>query len=159
MQPKMCIKCKKNIAVLFITKIENGVSMNEGYCLKCARSLGIPQIDEAVRQMGISEEELDMMTDEMGSFFGQIDENDRHDDDDVCGEFPMSARHTVVDLYARRDDGSHDQNDRHRLGQLLEEAANERFALGLSQTVFAVCFQSLCGFGRSETALFTSQLV
>ena len=92
MQPKMCIKCKKNIAVLFITKIENGVSMNEGYCLKCARSLGIPQIDEAVRQMGISEEELDMMTDEMGSFFGQIDENDRHDDDEVDSQtatFPL----------------------------------------------------------------------
>ncbi len=92
MQPKMCIKCKKNIAVLFITKIENGVSMNEGYCLKCARSLGIPQIDEAVRQMGISEEELDLMTDEMGSFFGQIDEGDRHDDDEVDSQtatFPL----------------------------------------------------------------------
>ena len=40
MQPKMCTKCKKNIAVVFITKVENGVTMNEGYCLKCARSLG-----------------------------------------------------------------------------------------------------------------------
>ena len=92
MQPKMCIKCKKNLAVLFITKIENGVSMNEGYCLKCARSLGIPQIDEAVRQMGISEDELDMLTDEMGSFFGQIDEADRHDDDEVDSQtatFPL----------------------------------------------------------------------
>ena len=92
MQPKMCIKCKKNLAVLFITKIENGVSMNEGYCLKCARSLGIPQIDEAVRQMGISEDELDMLTDEMGSFFGQIDEGDRHDDDEVDSQtatFPL----------------------------------------------------------------------
>ena len=92
MQPKMCIKCKKNIAVLFITKIENGVSMNEGYCIKCARSLGIPQIDEAVRQMGISEDELDMLTDEMGSFFGQIDEGDRHDDDEVDSQtatFPL----------------------------------------------------------------------
>ena len=92
MQPKMCIKCKKNLAVLFITKIENGVSMNEGYCLKCARSLGIPQIDEAVRQMGISEDELDMLTDEMGSFFGQIDESDRHDDDEVDSQtatFPL----------------------------------------------------------------------
>ena len=92
MQPKMCIKCKKNIAVLFITKIENGVSMNEGYCLKCARSLGIPQIDDAVRQMGISEDELDMLTDEMGSFFGQIDEADRHDDDEVDSQtatFPL----------------------------------------------------------------------
>ena len=45
MQPKMCIKCKKNIAVVFITKIENGVTLNEGYCLRCARGLGIPQID------------------------------------------------------------------------------------------------------------------
>ena len=57
MQPKLCTKCKKNIAVVFITKIENGVTMNEGYCLKCARSLGIPQIDAAVKQMGISEED------------------------------------------------------------------------------------------------------
>ena len=53
MQPKMCTKCKKNIAVVFITKMENGVTLNEGYCLKCARGLGIPQIDQAVRQMGI----------------------------------------------------------------------------------------------------------
>ena len=49
MQPKMCIKCKKNIAVVFITKIENGVSLNEGYCLKCARTLNIPQINDAVK--------------------------------------------------------------------------------------------------------------
>ena len=55
MQPKMCTKCKKNIAVVFITKMENGVTLNEGYCLRCARGLGIPQIDQAVRQMGISE--------------------------------------------------------------------------------------------------------
>ena len=44
MQPKMCCKCKKNVAVIFITKVENGVTLNEGYCMKCARSLGIPQI-------------------------------------------------------------------------------------------------------------------
>ena len=49
MQTKMCIKCKKNIAVVFVSKIENGVTLNEGYCLKCARSLGIPQIDQAVK--------------------------------------------------------------------------------------------------------------
>ena len=92
MQPKMCIKCKKNIAVLFITKIENGVSMNEGYCLKCAKSLHIPQIDDAVRQMGISEEDLDMMSEEMGNFFGQMDDSDKHDDDEVDSQtatFPL----------------------------------------------------------------------
>ena len=39
MQPKMCCKCKKNVAVIFITKLENGVTLNEGYCIKCAGSL------------------------------------------------------------------------------------------------------------------------
>ena len=64
MQAKMCTKCKKNIAVVFITKVENGVTMNEGYCLRCARSLGIPQIYQAVKSMGISEDDLDLLTDE-----------------------------------------------------------------------------------------------
>ena len=82
MQPKLCTKCKKNVAVIFITKIENGASLNEGYCLKCARSLGIPQIDQAVKQMGISEEDLDMLSDEMGNFFGQMDDTEKHDDDE-----------------------------------------------------------------------------
>ena len=81
MQPKLCTKCKKNIAVVFITKMENGVTMNEGYCLKCARSLGIPQIDQAVRQMGISEEDLDLLSDEMSSMFGQRDSSDDSDSD------------------------------------------------------------------------------
>ena len=91
MQPKMCVKCKKNIAVVFITKIENGVTMNEGYCLKCARGLGIPQIDEAVKQMGFSEADLDNLTDEMSNMFGQIDQGD-HDEDDMDSQtatFPL----------------------------------------------------------------------
>ncbi len=92
MQPKMCTKCKKNIAVVFITKMENGVTLNEGYCLKCARSLGIPQIDQAVRQMGISEEDLDLLTDEMSSMFGQRDDSDDADDDEIDSQtatFPL----------------------------------------------------------------------
>ncbi len=82
MQPKMCSKCRKNIAVVFVTKVENGVTMNEGYCLKCARSLGIPQIDAAVKQMGISDEDLDTLSDEMSSMFGQ--KEDQEEDDDVA---------------------------------------------------------------------------
>ena len=83
MQPKMCTKCKKNIAVVFITKIENGNTLNEGYCLKCAKSLGIPQIDQTIRQMGISEEDLDLIADEMGNFFGQMDDAEKFDDDEI----------------------------------------------------------------------------
>ena len=92
MQPKMCSKCRKNIAVVFITKMENGVTLNEGYCLKCARSLGIPQIDQAVKQMGISEEDLDLLSDEMSSMFGQRDSSDDGDEDEIDSQtatFPL----------------------------------------------------------------------
>ena len=90
MQPKMCTKCKKNIAVVFITKVENGVTMNEGYCLKCARGLGIPQIDQAVRQMGFSDDDLDNLSDEMSSMFGQNEEGEDSDEvDSRTATFPL----------------------------------------------------------------------
>ena len=91
MQPKMCVKCKKNIAVVFITKIENGTTLNEGYCLKCARGLGVPQIDQTIKQMGISEEDLDMLTDEMSNVFGQLDPSEQDDDeiDSQTATFPL----------------------------------------------------------------------
>ena len=92
MQPKLCTKCKKNIAVVFITKVENGVALNEGYCLKCARSLGIPQIDAAVKQMGFSEEDLDNLSDEMSNMFGQMEGSEGSDEDEQdsrTATFPM----------------------------------------------------------------------
>ena len=91
MQPKLCTKCKKNIAVVFITKMENGVTMNEGYCLRCARSLGIPQIDDVVKQMGFSEEDLDTLSDEMSSMFSMPGETETDDEepDSRTATFPM----------------------------------------------------------------------
>ena len=92
MQPKMCTKCKKNIAVVFITKLENGVTMNEGYCLKCARSLGLPQLDAMVQQMGFSEDDLDNLSDEMSNIFGQMEKADAGDEDEADSQtatFPL----------------------------------------------------------------------
>ncbi len=90
MQPKLCTKCKKNIAVVFIAKVENGVTMQEGYCLKCARSLGIPQIDEAIKQTGFSEEDLENLSDEMSNMFGQLEQAQDPDDmDSQTATFPL----------------------------------------------------------------------
>ena len=90
MQPKLCTKCKKNIAVVFITKVENGVTMNEGYCLRCARSLGIPQIDTAVKQMGFSDDDLDNLSEEMSGMFAQFDEGDESDESESqTATFPL----------------------------------------------------------------------
>jgi len=91
-QPQMCTKCKKNIAVVFITKFENGATLNEGYCLRCARGLGIPQIDQAVKQMGISEDDLDLLSDEMSNMFGQREISEDGDDDEIDSQtatFPL----------------------------------------------------------------------
>ncbi len=110
MQPKLCTKCKKNMAVVFITKIENGVTMNEGYCLKCARSLGIPQIESAVKQMGFSDEDLDNLTDEMSSMFGQMDENGEHDDevDSQTATFPMLNQLFGGNMPTKREEPGND---------------------------------------------------
>jgi ATP-dependent Clp protease ATP-binding subunit ClpA len=58
------------VAVIFITKLEGGTSKNEGLCLKCARELGIKPIDDMMKKMGISDEDLDSLTSEMMSAFG-----------------------------------------------------------------------------------------
>ena len=65
MKPTLCSKCKKNLAVVFITKIENGQTNNEGYCLKCARELGIKPVDDMISRMGLSDEDLDNLNGEM----------------------------------------------------------------------------------------------
>jgi ATP-dependent Clp protease ATP-binding subunit ClpC len=76
MQPTMCSKCRKNVAVVFITKIENGVSKNEGLCLKCAKDLGIKPVDELMEKMGISDEDLDGLTNEMMSALNGSEESE-----------------------------------------------------------------------------------
>jgi len=65
MQPTLCSKCNKNVAVIFITKIENGTTKNEGLCLKCAKEMGLKPVDDMMKQIGLSEEDLEGITDEM----------------------------------------------------------------------------------------------
>ena len=70
MQPTICSRCKKNVAVVFISKLEDGNTVNEGLCLKCAKELGLPQVNDMMRRMGISDEELDLISNEMMNAFG-----------------------------------------------------------------------------------------
>lgn len=65
MHPTLCSNCKKNVAVIFITKIENGTTHNEGLCLKCAKKMGIKPVDDIMKRMGVTDEDLDSLTEEM----------------------------------------------------------------------------------------------
>ena len=71
MQMPMCSRCGKNVAVIFITKMDPTNSENttqEGLCLKCARTLGIKPLDQMMEQMGLTDENLEMLSSEINSF-------------------------------------------------------------------------------------------
>ncbi|MCI8879880.1 MAG: ATP-dependent Clp protease ATP-binding subunit, partial [Clostridiaceae bacterium] len=64
----ICTRCRKNPAVVFITRIDqNSNTTQEGLCLKCAKEMGIKPIDQLMEQMGITEDTLDMLAEEIGS--------------------------------------------------------------------------------------------
>ena len=98
MQPQLCSRCKKNVAVVFITRMENGKNINEGLCLKCAKNLGLPQVNEMMQRMGITDEDLDNISNEMMSAFGGaenlegIDAPDGDEEDGKTATFPFLGR-------------------------------------------------------------------
>ena len=102
MQPTLCSRCRKNVAVIFISKLEGGETKNEGLCLKCARELGIKPIDDMMKKMGISDDDLDNLTNEMMSAFGgaegmegllaQPDGGDDEQDDGRTATFPFLSQ-------------------------------------------------------------------
>ena len=91
MKPTLCSRCKKNLAVIFITKMENGQTTNEGLCLKCAKELGIKPVDDMISRMGLSDDDLENLNGEMGDMMnglegllnpGEKDEDGEDDEQD-----------------------------------------------------------------------------
>ena len=99
MQPTLCSRCHKNVAVIFVTRIEGGETKNEGLCLKCAKELGIKPVEDMMQKMGINDEDLEGLTNEMMSAFGgaegmegllpQEDGDPDEDDEGRTATFPF----------------------------------------------------------------------
>lgn len=62
---ELCSRCHKRLPVVYITKFENGKMQNEGLCIKCAREMGISQVDQVIEQLGLSEEDIERMNTEI----------------------------------------------------------------------------------------------
>ena len=136
MQPQLCSRCKKNVAVVFITRMENGKNINEGLCLKCAKNLGLPQVNEMMQRMGITDEDLDNISNEMMSAFGGaenlegIDAPDGDDEEDgKTATFPFLGR-----LFGGQNgeapapaDGAADGSGRAERGKKNDKAAKHKF--------------------------------
>ncbi len=130
MHPTLCTRCKKNVAVIFITKIENNEAKNEGLCLRCARELGIKPVDDMMKKMGISDEDLESISTEMMSAFGGAEEPDglaaegQDDSQDSDGEedegrtatFPFLSK-----LFGGQSDSAPDRDPMQRGGAAKED--------------------------------------
>ena len=101
MNPTLCSRCNKNVAVIFITKLENGQAKNEGLCLKCARELHIKPVDDIINRMGLSDEDLEGLAGEMTTALNGAEElmsldnsgsEDEGDDDGKTATFPFLNR-------------------------------------------------------------------
>ena len=101
MQPTLCSRCHKNVAVIFIQKLEGGKTTSEGLCLKCAKELGIKPVEDMMQKMGISDEDLDGLTNEMMSAFGGAegaeglvpqDGEEDEDDEGRTATFPFLSK-------------------------------------------------------------------
>ena len=172
MKPTLCSRCKKNVAVVFITRLDpNGQnSHNEGLCLKCARELNIRPVTDMIEKMGLSDEELEGLTNEMMSAFdgtesmqdliGNITESlrdvagERDDDEDEeegknINEEPLVR--TQIERYRRHDTFSyHKINDSagaerliERLGELTKNDIN----------VIVVNFIDMLSHARTESKM------
>ena len=99
MQTTLCSRCHKNVAVVFIQKLENGTAKTEGLCLKCAKELGIQPLEDMMQKMGISDEDLENLSNEMMTAMGSPENlaglipsdtsDDEDDEDGKTATFPF----------------------------------------------------------------------
>ena len=123
MEPIICARCKKNVAVLFISKMENGKTVNEGLCMKCARELKIKPVDDMIQRLGLSEEEIDALTGEMTSAMGDIEGMMIPQDDNLDNDDDEEGK-TATFPFLNRLFGGSDGPDRDNISS--EGAATER---------------------------------
>ena len=72
----MCSRCHKRVAVIFLTRMDNGESKSEGLCLKCAKELGIKPIDDVIAQTGLDDEAIERLNGEMDAFMDAMSGGD-----------------------------------------------------------------------------------
>ena len=85
----MCTRCKQRVAMIFVTRMDNARPVNEGYCLQCAKDLGIPQIKEMIDNLGVSEEDLEAMA---GQLMDSIEPGEENAEEGESGFEPGGAR-------------------------------------------------------------------
>ena len=93
MQPPICSRCGKNVAVVFIRKVENGKTVNEGLCLKCAKELNIKPVEDLMQNMGITDDDIEGLSAEMTEALSGVEDipvtDESNDENGKTATFPF----------------------------------------------------------------------
>lgn len=105
----LCSKCHKNVAVIFITKLEGDKQTNEGLCLSCAKSMGIAPIEQFVGQMGIDDSDIDAISDELNSMMqglenGEVPEELEQEMENAADSAPQTMN-LIGKMFGKFGDG------------------------------------------------------
>ena len=101
----LCSICKKNTAVIFINKIEDGKNSVEGLCYNCAKEKGINPLEVLAKQSNLSEDELNDMSSQLENIFNDITENiSGTDGDDMQSIGPLLGN--IFGINKKNDDNS-----------------------------------------------------
>ena len=109
MKMQLCARCKKRPAMVFITRLENDKSINEGICLVCAKDLGIKPINDMLRSMGISDEEISGMSDSIAGMMENVSENlpdDISEQNLTAGKLPTMNLGEILGFPQKKRGGS-----------------------------------------------------
>ena len=172
MQPTLCSRCHKNVAVIFIQKLEGGTTKSEGLCLKCAKELGIKPVEDMMQKMGISDEDLEGLTNEMMSAFGGAegmeglipsDDADQDEEDEgKTATFPFlnklfgSAQNPQAQ--PERDPGRQERNDKEKKGDKpIKRKFLENYCISLTQKAADGKLDNI--IGRDEEIQRTIQIL
>ncbi len=98
----LCSRCKKNVAIIFMSRMENGQQINEGLCMSCAKELGIPQVKSMMESMGLNDEAIEEINNQLSAFgddpesfeFGGADTMPPFIQNMFVGEVPGQSQNT-----------------------------------------------------------------
>ena len=170
----LCVKCQKRPAVVFVQRLENGKTVQEGYCLTCARAMHIQPVDDLMKQFGMSDQDLENMEERMSSFLQEAsdsgmlapmmngDDTDAGDepapqDDFVPGGSPVfpfgfGARQNKDDTKPKN--GKKEKAPRRKFLETYCENLTQKARDGktdrIDNAVFALCRRNLAGVGGVE---------
>ncbi|MDE7245423.1 MAG: ATP-dependent Clp protease ATP-binding subunit, partial [Oscillospiraceae bacterium] len=153
MQPTLCTRCKKRVAVVFISKIEKGETVNEGLCLKCAKDLGLPQVNDMMRRMGITDDDLDAISDEMMQAFGGAEPMEGlipHEDEEDSGEDGKTATFPFLNrLFGTSDTPesgrSHEPKEQRKADKSPKRKYLDNYCINLTERARSGKLDSLVG--------------